>query len=203
MSILKWLGIKDNQGDSVKPESKSTVQNKEKSKPNSNQEELKVPTFSNLDEKFTYMFTKSGGNFMFFLSEDSLKTQLEALIDELQWNNVFSTEPQFNYLENKATIRSTPDSADVMISSCDGLIAFDGRVMISSNQTSQFNLSQLPNNHIIVATPEQITKNMGEAMRQIAVKYSSAYPSKITPIKPSNTSSRQLYVFLVEDYSHE
>ncbi|MGB0998767.1 MAG: LUD domain-containing protein [Flavobacteriales bacterium] len=201
MSILKWLKFNDNRDNSVKPESRPDVQNKVQ--PNSKLEESTIPTFENLDEQFAYMYTQSGGKFMFFLSEQALKVHLEKLIDELRWQNIFTTESQFNYLKNKSTLCSKPANTDAMISSCDGLIAFDGRIMISSNQTHQFNLSQLPNIHIIVATPKQITKNMSEVMRQIAVKYPNTYPSKITPIKPNKTSGRQLYVFLVEDYSYD
>ncbi len=164
--------------------------------------------FQDIDEEFAYNFTREGGKFMFCLSKKSLYLSLNKVIEEHGWNNVFINENEIEtLLEDNDVITSTDahKTADVFISTCDNLVAFNGRIMVSSNQCKKLNFSELPVNHIIIASHSQIVKNLGEGLRRINSKYFRNLPSKITTLKNKNTArnsgtSKNIYVFLLEDY---
>lgn len=166
--------------------------------------------FNNIDEEFAYNFTREGGKFMFCLSKKSLFLTLTEVLKEQDWKKVFINEPEMAALlegcdglnEIKTDLHK---SADVFISTCDNLVAFNGRIMVSSNQCKNLNFSELPENHIIIASHSQIVKNLGEGLRRINSKYFRNLPSKITTLKNKNTArrsgtSKNIYVFLLEDY---
>lgn len=164
--------------------------------------------FQNIDEEFAYNFTREGGKFMFCLSKKSLYFSLNKVIKEQGWDNVFINENEIEtLLEDNNVITSTDKhkTADVFVSTCDNLVAFNGRIMVSSNQCKNLNFSELPVNHIIIASHSQIVKNLGEGLRRINSKYFKNLPSKITTLKNKNTArnsgtSKNIYVFLLEDY---
>ncbi len=166
--------------------------------------------FQNIDEEFAYNFTREGGKFMFCLSKKSLHSTLTQVLKEQDWNKVFINEAEVNVLleggENLNELKTDVHlGADVFISTCDNLVAFNGRIMVSSNQCKNLNFSELPINHIIIANHSQIVKNLGEGLRRINSKYFRNLPSKITTLKNKNTArnsgtSKNIYVFLLEDY---
>lgn len=179
---------------------------------NINQEEPdQKPDFNNLDEEFAYNFTREGGKFMFCLSKKSLLQTLAHVLKDENWNKVFVNESEIDTLLGE-DIKEITDAkttshvgADVFISTCDNLVAFNGRIMVSSNQCKNLNFSELPVNHIIIANHSQIVKNLGEGLRRINAKYFRNLPSKITTLKNKNTArnsgtSKNIYVFLLEDY---
>lgn len=174
---------------------------------NSEEEDIKID-FQNIDEEFAYNFTREGGKFMFCLSKKSLFLTLNKVLKDEGWNNVFVSESEIRTLlgENEEiTPTDAHQGADVFISSCDNLVAFNGRIMVSSNQCKNLNFSELPVNHIIIASHSQIVKNLGEGLRRINAKYFRNLPSKITTLKNKNTArnsgtSKNIYVFLLEDY---
>lgn len=162
--------------------------------------------FEELDEEFVYNFTREGGKFMFCLSKRSLLLNLNRVLKDNNWDNVFINESDINdLLERNKDQNHTYKNADVFISTCDNLVAFNGRIMVSSNQCKNLNFSELPVNHIIIANHSQIVKNLGEGLRRINSKYFKNLPSKITTLKNMNTArnsgtSKNIYVFLLEDY---
>ena len=169
-----------------------------------------IMDFQNIDEEFAYNFTREGGKFMFCLSKKSLYLTLNNVLEEQGWDKVFINEPEMNALfEDSEEINEVKidlhTGADVFISTCDNLVAFNGRIMVSSNQCKNLNFSELPVNHIIIANHSQIVKNLGEGLRRINSKYFRNLPSKITTLKNKNTArsngtSKNIYVFLLEDY---
>ena len=166
--------------------------------------------FQNIDEEFAYNFTREGGKFMFCLSKKSLYSTLTQVLKEQGWNNIFINEAEVHtLLEGCDDINELKANGyagtDVFISTCDNLVAFNGRIMVSSNQCKNLNFSELPVNHIIIANHAQIVKNLGEGLRRINSKYFRNLPSKITTLKNKNTArnsgtSKNIYVFLLEDY---
>lgn len=164
--------------------------------------------FSDLDEEFAYNFTREGGKFMFCLSKKSLFAHLNQVIKDQKWNNIYVSESSIADLLNESEeIEHSNEykNADVFISTCDNLVAFNGRIMVSSNQCKNHNFSELPVNHIIIASHSQIVKNLGEGLRRINSKYFKNLPSKITTLKNMNAArtsgtSKNIYVFLLEDY---
>lgn len=174
---------------------------------NEDNEGLKVD-FQDLDEEFAYNFTREGGKFMFCLSKKSLFANLNRVLKDQNWDKSFINEPELLKLlsENEDLSQTgSHKNADVFISTCDNLVAFNGRIMVSSNQCKNLNFSELPVNHIIIANHSQIVKNLGEGLRRINSKYFKNLPSKITTLKNKNTTrnsgtSKNIYVFLLEDY---
>jgi len=164
--------------------------------------------FTELDEEFAYNFTNEGGRFMFCLSKKSLYESINYVLEINNWKNVFMTEDGINDLMSQNNQINTIENhinSDVFISSCDNLVSFNGRIMVSSNQCKGLNFSELPVNHIIIANHSQIVKNLGEGLRRINSIYFKNLPSKITTIKnkKSNKNSgtaKNIYVFLLEDY---
>lgn len=181
-----------------------------KNSPNQNEqpeEDLQID-FQNLDEEFAYNFTREGGKFMFCLSKKSLYLSLNQVLADQKWDKVYVNESEITeILKGNTELQpvDTHKNADVYISTCDNLVAFNGRIMVSSNQCKGLNFSELPVNHIIIANHSQIVKNLGEGLRRINAKYFKNLPSKITTLKNKNTNrnsgtSKNIYVFLLEDY---
>ena len=171
------------------------------------EEDLQID-FQNLDEEFAYNFTREGGKFMFCLSKKSLYLSLNQVLADQKWDKVYVNESEITEIlkdNNEIEPVDIHKNADVYISTCDNLVAFNGRIMVSSNQCKGLNFSELPVNHIIIANHSQIVKNLGEGLRRINAKYFKNLPSKITTLKNKNTNrnsgtSKNIYVFLLEDY---
>ena len=91
---------------------------------------------------------------------------------------------------------------------CENLIADDGSILISSNQIEEKNLSDFPNNLIILSETTKFKNSIGEGLAEIKSK-SKKIPSNITTIKnfqisqekdflSYGTSAKNLYLILLE-----
>lgn len=209
--IFQLLGLTSNQAQSSVKSDVELDTSKDYAQSHSsslNVDKPRVYVFDELDEEFAFNFTKQGGKFMFCLSKKSLYLSINYVLEQNGWNAPFISETGIEDLLNEnSAVNCTKDhiNADVFISSCDNLIATDGRVMVSSNQCKGLNFSELPNNQIIIANHDQIVSNLGEGLRRINTKYFRNLPSKITTIKNINSSKngkspKNIYVFLLEDY---
>lgn len=163
-----------------------------------------------LDLNFAKQFTQSGGRFLYCAEKSDVQEAIAQLMAEHQWSDCFcdNTElqqqldaVQLNY--QKADLRN----ADVIVSDCEYLIAFNGSIMISSKQSDNKKIDILPENHVIVAYTSQIVKNLSEGLRGINFKYKSNIPSLITTIrneceqnKQTHSGPKNLFVLLIEDY---
>ena len=100
---------------------------------------------------------------------------------------------------------------NTILSSCEYLIANQGKVMLSSKQLGPNRIKNLPKEHIIIAYSSQIVKNINDAMSGINTRYiNEGLPSTITTIKSSkeNTESntdgniKNISVVLIEDFQY-
>ena len=88
------------------------------------------------------------------------------------------------------------------------MIADDGSILISSNQIEENNLSDFPENLIVISDTTKFKNNIGEGLTEIKSK-SKKIPSNITTIKNFHiskekdflsygTNAKNLYLILLE-----
>lgn len=102
-------------------------------------------------------------------------------------------------------------NTEVVITACECLISRTGSVVISSKQAHGRRIPIIANNHIVVATTNQLVGEIKDAMTFLKNKYNGRLPSMFTIITgPSKTADIELtqvtgahgpeniFVFLVE-----
>ncbi len=80
------------------------------------------------------------------------------------------------------------ESCDAGISACDALVAQTGSVLVTSKSSGGRALSVLPPHHVVIATRDQMVRDLTEAFAVVKEKYQDDYPSMISFITgPSRT----------------
>jgi L-lactate dehydrogenase complex protein LldG len=169
------------------------------------------------DVTFAQEFSKVSGKFIYCEDENDLKANLNQLIKENKWKNIFCLDPDLQIILDQAGISYAKDETtfidmDLGITSCEFLIARLGSIMISSRQTSGRRLNVFPESHIVVARTSQIVPDIKDALKKIQEKYGSNIPSLISLITgPSRTADiektlvmgahgpKQLFLFLIDE----
>jgi L-lactate dehydrogenase complex protein LldG len=174
------------------------------------------PQADDLEIIFAEQFTAIQGNFIFCESEAEFIHNLNALVDDKKWNNLFGWEDALQELFKKHNydrirIGKNLDRADVGVTLCEALIARTGTILLSSRQQSGRSLSIYPPIHICVAFTSQLVYDMKEALQNVTQKYEGNVPSMITlATGPSRTADiektlvlgahgpKEVYVFLID-----
>ena len=113
---------------------------------------------ADLDYKFAQLFTHSGGFFNYCADESEALQTLNQIIKIEQIKNVFCWDQD---LRNFLDVIKTPFSPelteqnDAAFITCEHLIAFDGRIMLSHNNILHYHSSRLPEKIIIMANVSQ------------------------------------------------
>jgi hypothetical protein len=173
--------------------------------------ELKIP----VDEQFTFNFKKNGGKFLYCENIDEVKDQLLNILEENDWFEceALCYEPKlFHLLEENKLNFTTPKDPKFILCGCENLIAFDGSILLTSNQIKQNKINELPANMIVFATTSQILESKSDGLREIKKRYdkAKAYPTNITTITyfekakeedfmHYGSSAKNLYLLLIED----
>jgi L-lactate utilization protein LutC len=99
---------------------------------------------------------------------EALQT-LNQIIKIEQINNVFCWDQDLkNFLTSSKRIYTRINRAnDAAFITCEYLIAFDGRIMLSHNNILHYHSSRLPSKIIIMANVSQIASNLNEAMMKV------------------------------------
>lgn len=168
------------------------------------------------DVNFAQEFTSIGGKFIYCEGELDLVASLSALANEQQWQDVFCTDPELQYLLSQADIPFLSDAENfevlkVGVTSCEFLISRLGSIMVSSRQDSGRRLNVYPEIHIVIAYTSQLVPDLKDALAGIREKYGNKIPSMISVITgPSRTADiektlvmgahgpKEIYVFLTE-----
>ena len=167
-----------------------------------------------IDVIFAKKLIQNNGNFFYCDEKEDLIKTLQALTKNIQTNLIYCTEKILQELLKKSSINYTEDdygSCDTILSSCEYLIAHQGKIMLSSRQLGPNAIKNLPKEHIIIAYTSQIVKNLNDAMSGVNTRYIDNLPSTITTItgdkeKLTNTSEgniKNLSVLLIEDFQHQ
>lgn len=168
------------------------------------------------DLTFAQEFTKIGGKFAYCEDEDDMAEKLKYIIQENKMDTVFCFEEPLKPLLEQHEIPFEDHAGKLLessigITTCEFLTARTGSIVISSRQMSGRRLNIFPEVHVVIASTNQLVKDLKVAMNQLRVIYEKGLPSSITVISgPSRTADiektlvmgahgpKELYVLLVE-----
>ncbi len=165
---------------------------------------------------FAQNYVETRGQFQYCETIDDLFQYLTQLAESKGWENIFCWEHE---LQHFLTGKKFPwlrrgehyEEAQASITTCMGLIARTGSIMIDSSKRGGRLLSIFPPVHIVVATTDQVIYDVGDALTMMQQHYGKEMPSMISFITgPSRSADiekklqygvhgpEELYLFLVE-----
>ena len=169
-----------------------------------------------LPEVFAQNFTQAGGKFVFCHNKFDLIDSLIDLKENKKWEHLYCWDKKlkaefddidFAYIGDDKAL----ESAEVSITSCEGLIARTGSIVTSSLKNSR-RLIVTPQTHIVVAWINQIVPDIKDGLKAVSNRYGKNLPSAINFITgPSRTADiemelvtgvhgpKELFVFLVNE----
>lgn len=164
-----------------------------------------------IEERFIINFIDNGGKFLYSENYNELNENLSLILKENNWIKedllIINDKIKSNYkLPN--SIKVNQENSKCFVTDCENLISNDGSVLISSNQIEEKNLSDFPNNLIILSDTKKFKNNIGEGLAEIKLN-SKKIPSNITTIKNFHISqekdflsygsnAKNLYLILLE-----
>ncbi len=161
------------------------------------------------DEKFARLFNTAGGYFFYCSNKQEALQNLKNIADNEHVGRVICFDPELQTYLNTLGIRylNHPSaSSEFSFITCEALIAFDGSVMLSFDQTGGRKLSELPDNFIVFARPSQISPNSSEALHVLKRKKKDKLPGNITCIRGKEMhnmddipNAKNIYLLLVEE----
>ena len=166
-----------------------------------------------IDEKFTYIFNKNGGKFLYCLSMDEVLESFHNILEEnkIAEEDIYCINKQLGskFNSNKFNFKKEKENS-FFLTTCESLIAKNGSILFSSNQIKEKKLNELPSKFIVFATTSQLTDTISEGMRKIKNQSKNLIPSNITTIQDFETnkekdfmsygsSTKNLYLLLLED----
>lgn len=161
---------------------------------------------ADLDYKFAQLFTLSGGFFNYCADESEALQTLNQIIKIEQVKDVFCWDQD---LRNFLDVIKTPYSPelteqnDAAFITCEHLIAFDGRIMLSHNNILHYHSSRLPSKIIIMANVSQIASNLNEAMMKVKragnLKNLTSISGSQSKLDTPNKDNSKLFLLLLED----
>jgi L-lactate dehydrogenase complex protein LldG len=173
------------------------------------------PSQQDLEIEFAEQFTRLQGKFIFCVDHKELGEQLNALITRQSWKKIFCREEKL-----KETLRTNGFDAfsgsdlaecEAALTTCEGLIARTGSIVLSSASASGRTVSVYAPVHICVAYTDQLLYDIRDGLIALKDKYHQQLPSLITfATGPSRTADiektlvvgvhgpKQVYLFLVD-----
>lgn len=178
--------------------------------------EIFVQPSESLEIAFAEAFTDVSGKFIFCVDSVDFAENINYLMADNNWQEVYCNEPVLQHLLTKSGIKytSTPDdllNTTISVTSCEYLVARTGSVLVSSKNSGRKAIIRPPV-HMVVAYTSQLVPDIKDALRNIKQKYDNNLPSFISFITgPSRTADiektliigahgpKELYVFLIDD----
>ena len=168
-----------------------------------------------LDILFAEEFTRLLGKFAFCINEADMKIQLQLLIAEKKWANIFCCEKDllkiFEEGKFPALNKSSLADCDASVTTCKFLIARTGAIVITSAQQNGRTTSAYAPVHICIAYTSQLVYDTRDALKNMKSEYGNDFPSFITfAAGPSRTADiektlvvgvhgpKEVYVFLID-----
>ncbi|RXM52088.1 hypothetical protein BOQ64_09590 [Chryseobacterium sp. CH25] len=161
---------------------------------------------ADLDYKFAQLFTHSGGFFNYCADEAEALQTLNQIVKIEGINNLFCWDKELqnflNVVKSPYTSELQP-SNDAAFITCEYLIAYDGRIMLSHNNILHYHSSRLPDRIIIIANVSQIVNNLNDAMGKIKrngnIKNLTSISGSQSKMDSSSNSNTKLFLLLLED----
>ncbi|MFA9290005.1 MAG: LUD domain-containing protein [Solirubrobacteraceae bacterium] len=138
---------------------------------------------------FITKFNSSGGKFIYCDNQDEISDTLHNIISENSLESIICFDNQLqnilssNNISYHTSINPLKKENEFMFLNCENLIAFEGSIMVSSDQIKFFRVTELTRNLIIYSNCNQITTNLSSALRRIKSEKENNLPSNITTIK--------------------
>ncbi len=161
---------------------------------------------ADLDYKFAQLFTHSGGFFNYCADEAEALQTLNQIIKIEGINKIFCWDKDLqnflNVVKSPYTSELQTDN-DAAFITCEYLIAYDGRIMLSHNNILHYHSSRLPNKIIIMANVSQIVNNLNDAMGKIKrngnIKNLTSISGSQSKLDTSSNANTKLFLLLLED----
>ncbi|WP_374463438.1 LUD domain-containing protein [Chryseobacterium sp.] len=161
---------------------------------------------ADLDYKFAQLFTHSGGFFNYCADEAEALQTLNQIIKIEGIHNLFCWDKELQNFLNVVKTSYTSElqqSNDAAFITCEYLIAYDGRIMLSHNNILHYHSSMLPDKIIIIANVSQIVNNLNDAMGKIKrngnIKNLTSISGSQSKMDSSSNSNTKLFLLLLED----
>lgn len=161
---------------------------------------------ADLDYKFAQLFTHSGGFFNYCADEAEALQTLNQIIKIEGIHNLFCWDKELQNFLNVVKFSYTSElqpSNDAAFITCEYLIAYDGRIMLSHNNILHYHSSRLPDRIIIIANVSQIVNNLNDAMGKIKrngnIKNLTSISGSQSKMDSSSNSNTKLFLLLLED----
>ena len=166
------------------------------------------------DDRFTRNFIHNGGKFLYCTSLDEIHQNFDSILLENDWyeQKAYCNDPNLIATFNGYNLDFGEHyDSKLFVTTCEGLIADNGSILICSNQIKEKKLSDFPENIVVYATTSQIISNIGDGLQVIKNKTAGRIPSNITTVRNCmNTtdekdfmtygnSTKNLYLLLLED----
>ena len=94
-------------------------------------------------------------------------------------------------------------SNDAAFITCEYLIAYDGRIMLSHNNILHYHSSRLPSKIVVMANVSQIVNNLNDAMGKIKrsgnIKNLTSISGNHSKLDTATNNNTKLFLLLLED----
>ncbi len=163
---------------------------------------------ADLDVKFAQLFTHSGGLFNYCANEqEALQVLYKIFASEHLQKSFCPDETLQKFISAIGKAQNwTPELApnvDSAFLTCEYLIAYDGRIMLSHNNILHYPPSTLPKKIIFMATVSQIVPDLNAAMMKIKRKSNfknlTSISGKNASLDGLGASENKLFLILLED----
>ena len=161
---------------------------------------------ADLDYKFAQLFTHSGGFFNYCADEAEALQTLNQILKIEGINSVFCCDKDLQGFLNVTKTNHTPELEsrnDAAFITCEYLIAYDGRIMLSHNNILHYHSSRLPGKIIIMANVSQIVNNLNDAMGKIKrtgnIKNLTSISGNHSKLDAAANNNTKLFLLLLED----
>jgi len=163
-----------------------------------------------LDIGFAKNFTRKGGRFLYNESKDILLSNFNEICVENNWEHqqILSLNQTNSDLFSTSYVNETSGSLKAYkaaLIDCEYLISNTGKILLSENQIKHFKLSDLPETIVVIASMDQLVRDVSQGMTFLKNKYPKTIPTNITTLKiksdpeevaGSSTTSKSIYLLL-------
>lgn len=174
-----------------------------------------LPSHQDLEVEFAEQFAKLQGKFIFCIDHEELVAQLNALIASQGLKKLFCREEKLREMLKSHAFNSFSDvdlaDCDAAVTTCEGLVARTGTIILSSAGSSGRTVSVYAPIHICIAYTDQLVYDIRDGLLGLKEKYQHQLPSLMTfATGPSRTADiektlvvgvhgpKEVYLFLVD-----
>lgn len=174
-----------------------------------------LPSRQDLEIEFAEQFAKLQGKFIFCVDHQDLVAQLNALIASQGLKKLYCREARLREALKAHGFDGFSDvelgDCEAAVTSCEGLVARTGSIILSSAGSSGRTVSVYAPIHICIAYTDQLVYDIRDGLLGLKERYQQQLPSLMTfATGPSRTADiektlvvgvhgpKQVYLFLVD-----